>query len=167
MMQLRSVDSATETSVGGVMELSITADLGDGNGTVSGIPYGWDQTVRDPHGLYPQVDAWMAAHPDFAIGAYVPPTPSTNPLDYILTKRQVCSALIMAGVTDDPDGFVLGVLATIPDVQAKALAINDWKYAPSYHRDNALFNDPSLLGAAGITTQQIDQFWLLGAQQPA
>lgn len=162
-MDLVSVDSATHTA-GNALALVVTTDLGDGAGAQS-LPYGW--VVGDPHGLGPQVDAWMAAHPDFAIGAYVPPTPSTNPLDYILTKRQVCSALITAGVTDDPDGFVLGVLATIPDAQAKALAINDWKYAPSYHRDNALFNDPSLLGAAGVTTRQIDQFWLLGAQQPA
>lgn len=160
-MDLISVDSARHTA-GAAFELTVTADLGDGP---QSVPYGW--LAGDPNGLGPQVDAWMAAHPDFAVAAYVPPTPSTNPLDYVLTKRQVCSALIMAGVTDDPDGFVLGVLATIPDAQAKALAINDWKYAPSYHRDNALFNDPSLLGASGITAQQIDQFWLLGAQQPA
>lgn len=114
---------------------------------------------------------YRAAMQAVAAGATITPyaalVPSTNPSDYQLTKRQVCAALILAGVTDDPDTFVMGVLNTIPDARAKALAINDWRNAPYYTRDNALFNDPSLLGASGITPEQVDQFWLLGAQQPA
>lgn len=89
------------------------------------------------------------------------------PAAHPLTKRQVCAALILGGITDDPNGFVLNVLSTIPNATAKALAINDWNYAPYYTRTNPLFSDPSLLGASGITPEQIDQFWLLGAQQPA
>jgi len=99
----------------------------------------------------------------------VPKTVNTlgDPPFASLTKRQVCAALINAGLTDDPNGFVLGVLATIPDAKAKALAINDWDNAPFYTRDNPLFADPSLLAAGGITTDQIDQFWRLGETLPA
>lgn len=135
----------------------------------------FDDTMPDN---WPDRAAWVADETAqigwaYAGGVFTAPSPaapvapSTNPDDYTLTKRQVCAALILAGVTDDPNGFVLNVLSTIADAQAKALAINDWNYAPYYTRTNALFNDPSLLGASGITAQQIDQFWLLGAQQPA
>lgn len=165
-MKLLSVESAKKTSTPGMLELQITADLKDGTGAQL-LPYGWSPDIHDPFGLYPQIDEWMAAHPDFPVTDYIAPVPSTNPTDYTLTKRQVCAALIIAKVTDDPDTFVLNILNAIPDAQAKALAINDWKYAHAYHRDNALFNDPTLLGASGITPAQIDQFWLLGAQQPA
>lgn len=97
---------------------------------------------------------------------WVNTTRAAVPSDFQLTKRQVCAALILSGTTDDPDTFVRGVLATIPDAQAKALALNDWANAPFYTRDNALFADPSLLGAAGLTSDQIDQFWMLAKDQP-
>lgn len=72
-MKLFSVDSAIYASTSGMIVLSITADIDDGNGTVCGIPYGWSASIRDPHGLYPQVDAWMTANPEFPIAPYVAP----------------------------------------------------------------------------------------------
>jgi hypothetical protein len=73
MQTLISVDSATHTTIDGLLELSITADLDDGNGNTSGIPYGWSNTINDHHGIYPQVSTWMAANPNFPIADYVVP----------------------------------------------------------------------------------------------
>lgn len=69
-MELISVDSAGKTAAHGVLVLSVTADLADGTGPQS-LPYGW--TACDPHGLGPQIDAWMDAHPDFPVADYVRP----------------------------------------------------------------------------------------------
>jgi len=162
-MQLISVDSARHSEAEGAVALTITADLDDGAGNQS-LPFGW--VVGDPHGLGPQVDAWMAAHPDFPIAAYVAPTPSTNPADYDLSKRQICAALILSGTTTDPDGYMTGIIGHITDSTARALALNDWNNAPFYVRDNPLFNDADLLAAAGLTSAQVDGIWMLAKGQP-
>lgn len=160
---------------------------------VSGAPVAWAGEIID-NIRYPTSieDSWSDADL-LAIGLYRPlaadPLPSgqsaasssvqivngipkwVNVLEATpfqnLTKRQVCAALILANFTTDPNTFVLGVLATITDATAKALAINDWDNAPYFERSNALFADPTLLGTGGITPAQIDQFWRLGEQQQA
>ena len=48
------------------------------------------------------------------------------------------------------------------------LARNDWRNVLSnYLRDHPLFNDPDLMAAMSLTSNQIDALWTLGTQQPA
>lgn len=67
-MELISVDSAKRTD-GTAIELAVTYT--DDAGVQRSDPYGW--VVGDIYGLGPQIDAWMAARPDFPIADYVPP----------------------------------------------------------------------------------------------
>lgn len=75
-MKLITVNSATKTSTAGLLELSITADLEDGAGEQV-LPFGY--APGDPYGLGPAVQAWMEAHPDFPVAAYVPVPEAETP----------------------------------------------------------------------------------------
>lgn len=97
--------------------------------------------------------------------AFVDP-PAPGPAAYDLSKRQICAALIISSTTTDPDGFMVGIIGHIVDATAKALALNDWQNAPVYLRDNPLFNDPDLLVAAGMTSDQVDALWMLAKDLP-
>jgi hypothetical protein len=97
------------------------------------------------------------------------PVPSTNPADYTLSRRQIFRGLIVAGVTTDPDTFMRTILGAIADPTVRALALADWINEPAagYHRTDPLFNEADLLAAAHMTAAQVDQLWLLSAQQGA
>ena len=99
------------------------------------------------------------------IQPYVEPQP--NPLDQRLTKRQVIAAMILGASVLDPDGAVTTAIGSITDPVAAALALNDWRNAPFYKRDHPLFNDPDLMAAMSLTSEQIDALWALGTEQPA
>lgn len=154
MMELISVDGAKHTASEGMIELSITADLDDGAGTVAAIPYGWNQNLRDPHGLYPQVDAWMAAHPDFQIADYVAPTPSTDPNDYQLQRYQFLAMLTIANL----DSLVAPAIAAISDNVQRAVAQAKFDSTQTFQRDDPTLN---LLAAnAGLSSAQVDVYWM-------
>jgi hypothetical protein len=72
------------------------------------------------------------------------------------TKRQINAALILSGLTTEPEAWMDGILANIPDPITRALALNDRRNAPYYERTNPLFNDPALLTLAGLTVEQVD-----------
>jgi hypothetical protein len=83
------------------------------------------------------------------------------------TKRQINAALILSGVTTDPEAWMDGILANIPDPVTRALALNDRRNAPYYERANPLFNDPTLLALAGLTVEQVDAMWAAAGGLPA
>ena len=93
------------------------------------------------------------------------PDPDPAPSDFPLTRRQIRTALILNGVLD-PDAWMQDVMATIPDPVTRALALNDWANAPVYDRDNPLFNDASLIAAAGMTPAQVDALWMAAKDMP-
>lgn len=157
-MQLINVLSATYTAIDGWLDLSIEADLG--NGTVT-IPFTY--APGDANGLGSQVAAWLAANPDLPIGDYVPP-PVVIPSR---TKRQINAALILSGLTTEPEVWMDGILANIPDPVTRALALNDRRHAPYYERSNPLFNDPALLDLAGLAIEQVDTMWAVAGELPA
>ena len=95
------------------------------------------------------------------------PEPVLGPADYRLTKRQIKRALIELGISNDPDGFIRGVIGKIPDAKQQALALTDWEDAPYYDRKNPLFNDPALLAAAGMSPAQVDMIWMHAKDLPA
>ncbi|MDP3316178.1 MAG: hypothetical protein Q8M47_08935 [Devosia sp.] len=96
-----------------------------------------------------------------------PPAPKPDPVpsDFPLTRRQIRAALILNCVLD-PDAWMQGVMASIPDPVTRALALNDWANAPVYDRDNPLFNDASLIAAAGMTPAQVDALWMAAKDLP-
>lgn len=96
---------------------------------------------------------------------YAPPEP-VDPLTLTLTKRQVNAALILAGHTD-PDAFVEGAIDTIADPTQKALALNDWRFAPYFQRSHPLLNDEDVLAAASLTPEQVDGLWAVASTLPA
>ncbi len=77
-MKLVSVESAAHTAFANAIDLMLTADIGDGAGNQS-LPYTW--IAGDPHGLGPQIDAFMAANPAFPIGPYVAPVVDFSAID--------------------------------------------------------------------------------------
>ena len=99
----------------------------------------------------------------------VPEEPEPDPVDPLtltLTKRQVNAALILAGHTD-PDAFVEGAIDTIADPTQKALALNDWRFAPYFQRSHPLLNDEDVLAAASLTPEQVDGLWAVASTLPA
>lgn len=132
-----------------------------------------------PDYVYPEPHTSLVEHPTASegwtlIGAELvdpdpPPPPEPGPerapSDFSLTRRQIRAALILNGVLD-PDAWMRGVMATIPDPVTRALALNDWANAPAYERGNALFNDASLIAAAAMTSEQVDALWMAAKDLP-
>lgn len=113
MMELVSVDSAKHTA-SAALELTVT--YVDDAGEQRSDPYGW--LAGDPFGLGPQIDEWMAAHPDFSVANYVPPIITPGQVDAETNRR-------MTAITADAL-MRLQVLGTpIPDsVKSAAQAID-------------------------------------------
>ena len=156
-MQLINVLSATYTAIDGRLDLSIEADLGNGTET---LPYTY--APGETHGLGPQVATWLAANPGLEPAPYVPPPVVILPR----SKRQINAALILSGLTTEPETWMDGILANIPDPVTRALALNDRRNAPYYERSNPLFNDPALLALAGLTVEQVDAMWAAAGGYP-
>jgi len=138
----------------------------------------WDPDDA-PDYVYPEPHTSVIEHPTASVGWSLvgselidpdpPPAPEPDPdpvpSDFPLTRRQIRAALILNGILD-PDAWMQGVMATIPDPVTRALALNDWANAPVYDRDNPLFNDPSLIAAAGMTPAQVDALWMAAKDLP-
>jgi hypothetical protein len=138
----------------------------------------WDPDEA-PDYVYPEPHTSVMEHPTASVGWSLvgselvdpdpPPAPEPDPdpvpSDFPLTRRQIRGALILNGILD-PDAWMQGVMASIPDPVTRALALNDWANAPVYDRDNPLFNDPSLIAAAGMTPAQVDALWMAAKDLP-
>lgn len=94
-------------------------------------------------------------------------SPTLDPLEIPLTKRQINAALIQGAGITDPGAYIRDALSSITDPTARALAINDWDYKPTHERTSGYFNDPDVMAAANLTSAQIDGLWTLGAGLPA
>lgn len=123
-------------------------------------PFSYHPDDAAPLGLL--VGQWLADNPGVVIAPYEPPSPLTQDL----TKRQVIAAMITGASILDPDAAVTAAIGAIADPVARALALNDWRNAPYYKRDHALFNDADLLAAMGLNSASVDALWALAVQQP-
>jgi len=138
----------------------------------------WDPDEA-PDYVYPEPHTSAMEHPTASVGWSLvgselidpdpppapDPAPDPVPSDFPLTRRQIRAALILNGILD-PDAWMQGVMATIRDPVTRALALNDWANAPAYDRGNPLFNDPSLIAAAGMTPAQVDALWMAAKDLP-
>lgn len=96
----------------------------------------------------------------------LPPSDEIDPLTLPLTKRQITRALILGANIQDPDAVIETAISSISDPAERALAVSDWRHAPYYLRDHPLFASEELLTATGMTPQDVDGLWALGAAQP-
>lgn len=154
-MNLISIESAVNTQHAGAVDLVLTADVGNGP---EQMPYTW--IVGDPHGLGPKVDAWMVAHPNFTISAYVAPQPSTDPNHYPLRPDQFFAMLEIAGLTATANAAI----DAIADPTQKIIARAKFNHTPMFNRDNPLV--AQLSTAAGLTSAQVDALWLRAKDIP-
>jgi len=83
-----------------------------------------------------------------------PPTPSNNPTDYPLQPYQFRAMLVIANLQPMVDA----ALASIPDPTARAVATAKMEFALLFERSDPLVDQ--LGAAAGLTTTQIDAYWM-------
>lgn len=126
-------------------------------------PYTFDP--EETNDLNAEVTSWLFANPDAEIAAYAPPDP-VDPLTLPVTKRQAVLAMVQGAGVEDPDAAVEAAIAAISDATTRGLARADWRYAPQFWRDHALFNDADLMAAMGLTASDIDGLWVLALTQP-
>lgn len=112
----------------------------------------------DPYSpLSPAIKAWMAANPEFPIGAFAPynPTPEQARQEMpSLTARQFRLGLVAGGKTPTQ---VTAVIDAMPEGAEKEVAKIEWEYATTFKRTHPLVM--SLGGALGLTPEQIDTMW--------
>jgi hypothetical protein len=154
-MKLVNIISANATAVDGAFDLQILADLGDGE-----KEYPFTYAPGDPHGLGPQVAAWLAAHPDLPIGEYVPPPAPFTPLSrpaflFMMNKIGVTEAYVEALIAALPDG-------TEQEADAKALAGIVFRNQQTFSRDNPLL--ATLAAATGLSSETVDAAWRAAEQ---
>lgn len=154
-MRLIDVLSANYTRFGaGVVDFRVIADLADGSGQQE---YGFTLTSWDDLGLSPDVNAWMAAHPEFVVGPYVQPVPvppSTNAADYKLRPDQFFSMLAIGNLDETVDK----VIASMADPIKQKIARAKLNHTPVFERNNEFV--VQLSAAAGLTPEQVDALWL-------
>lgn len=145
MMQLIDIHSATATATVDALELDLS--FTDDAGAEQRVPYGW--IAGDPHGLGPQVDAWMAAHPDFPVTPYVaPPAPIPD-----LAPYQFWSMLALSGHKDD----LLAFIDAMPE-PGRTVAKAKLDYSLTFQRKNDLVL--AAQQALGLDDTAMDALWL-------
>ena len=151
-MNLISIKTAKLSRITGWLDLTITADLGDG---VQDYPYTYDPDEND--GLNPAITAWLMSNPAFPIADADPaPPPSTDPADYPLSMRQLRLGLFMNGYAVD---FLQSVISAIPDATERGMA-QIW-YEETSVVEWAHPMTQALMAAAGISTADATAMWLL------
>lgn len=133
MMELISVDSARHTA-SAALELSITYT--DDAGEQRSDPYGW--IAGDPHGLGPQIDERMAAHPEFPVADYVPPIIAPEQVDVETNRRMTvvtADALMRLQVLGTP--IPNGVKAATQAIDTHGAALKALNPIPEAFTDDA------------------------------
>lgn len=97
------------------------------------------------------------------IPPYVAPEPPA-PTDLPITRRQLRTALVLAGFPADAIPQAIG---QISDPQKRALALIDWEDAPYYVRSHPLFSDPEATAGMGLEPAEIDAMWEAALGLPA
>lgn len=85
-MELVSIETATNTAVTSVLDLSMTVK--DGDNEVPGLPFTYDPSDTAP--MAEQVKAYLADHPNLTIGDYVAPT-----IDYATIDQTALNAALV------------------------------------------------------------------------
>lgn len=150
-MNLVTIKAAKQSRITGWLELTITADLGDG---AQDYPYTYNPAENE--GINPEVTAWLMANPAFPIGPADPaPAPSTDPADYPLSMRQLRLGLFINGYAVD---FLQSVISAIPDATERGMA-QIW-YEETSVVEWAHPMTQSLMAAAGISTADATAMWM-------
>ncbi|WP_172123226.1 hypothetical protein [Devosia sp. 919] len=104
--------------------------------------------------------AWNAETKKWVV-ELLPPPPGAHA--YTLTRRQLRSAVALAGI---PRDAIPNAIEQIDDSLKCDLALIDWEDAPFYKRDHPLFANPQIIEALDLTAEAIDAMWLLAKDLP-
>ena len=92
---------------------------------------------------------------------YVPPAPSTDPKDYPLTRVQFMAMLDIAGLLTTAETQI----DAISDPVQQAIARSRFENVQTFNRDDPLL--VQLAASAGLTSEQVDQYWMQAKDLPA
>jgi hypothetical protein len=76
-----------------------------------------------------------------------------------LTPRQIRLVMLSLGLTDDD---IETLINNIEDVQQRAAALIEWRYASAYKRHHPLID--ALAPQLGLTNEQLDQLFIQGSE---
>lgn len=150
MMNLITIKAAKQSRITGWLELTITANLGEG---AQDYPYTYNPAENE--GLNPEVTAWLMANPAFPISP-ADPAPAPTPADYPLSMRQLRLGLKRFG--GKPASFIADTIAAIPDADTRDEATIWYEESIEAHWDHPMTQ--SLIAAAGFTTEQAAAMWM-------
>ena len=113
----------------------------------------------DDFGLSPDINAWFAGHPDFAVAPYVEPEPPepVDPLTVHLPRREFRRALLHNGMDT---AAVMSVINAIPNPAEREEMTIWWEDTQMFQRDYPIL--VQMVGAAGLTVAQADAIWGYG-----
>lgn len=149
-MNLVTIKAAKQSPITGWLELTITADLGEG---AQDYPYTYNPAENE--GLNPEVTAWLMANPAFPISP-ADPAPEPTPVDYPLSMRQLRLGLKRFG--GKPASFIADTIAAIADADTRDEATIWYEESIEAHWDHPMTQ--SLITAAGFTTEQAAAMWM-------
>ena len=109
--------------------------------------------------------AQLATEADAAAAAEQAAMLEVDPLDVRINKRQVGTALILAGISTEPLAFIRNGLEQLTDPTEKALALNAWDAGESFGRTDPLFHNADIMNFLGLTSDSIDSLWAIAVQQ--
>lgn len=161
-MNLVTIKAAKQSRITGWLELTVTADLGEG---AQDYPYTYNPAENE--GLNPDVTAWLMANSAFPIADADPvPPPSTDDLHPPLDPWRFWAVVELSGITE------AGLYAAIdaqPEASFRAIARAKLRNPPGgkYHRSDALFADAGLLTALNLTAATVDTLWSQAHALPA
>lgn len=174
-MKLITVKSATATATSGLTDFVLTVtQADDGSGDQFDMPFtlGSDDNAD----MASQVNAWMAANPDFVVGAYVAPSPTAADVDVERDRRRY----LQISVTTNPTGTFPIDMDAISQLNIQGVATAGLYLANAAPSQVTVFRDanntnhnllPSELIAMGLGVQAYignlyAKSWALKAMSP-
>lgn len=148
---LNYVISAKETQTVGV--LIVNANFTDDYSTYD------METVADPNDPYseisPQIFAWLEAHPEFVIDAYVPPSPEEIRQNMPrISRRNLRLGLIDSGISPLE---AQSIIDNKPAGNERDRADVIWNESERFSRLDPLVVE--ITTAYGMTPEQVDTMW--------
>lgn len=150
--ELLHISTSTATVWPGVFDLDIVIDMMDGTG-----PQQVDFTWRsgDTDSICPQIEAFLNERPDFPLLPYVPVAPSTNPVDYPLTMRQLRIGLVVNGFDVN---IIKTVIDAIADPMQRAIATIWYEESSTVFWDHPMTQ--ALMGLLGVPEANRVAMWM-------
>ena len=153
--RLVAIKGANLTAFDGTLDFIVTVQPREGS-SPEDWPFHYVPGDRAPMTL--AVKDWLAAHPKFKPGPR--PVPSSNPLDYPLTRRQVRFVFIGLGLPADAVDIAL---VNVEDRPTREMLRIEWFEGRTFRRDDPVVVHTALHWVGiepPLTDARIDKRWL-------